>query len=170
MLTPTLLAEAYAHLRDNSLSCTGYVLVYCGCPIAWTSKLQIEVTLSTTKAEYQALSTCMCDLLPLCTLIQELATKSFIDDMTISGSQVFSGHLKSEIYEDNQSCLTIATSEAVRPRTKHLSIKYHHFRDQVLNGTVRVVKVHTNDNWADIFTKPLTRVKFERLRKLLMGW
>jgi len=105
--------QAYAHLRDNSLSCTGYILVYCSCPITWTSKLQTKVALSTTEAEYQALSTCMHDLLPLRTLIQELATNSFIDDMTISGTHVFSGHLKSEVYEDNQSCLTIATSEAI---------------------------------------------------------
>jgi len=55
----------------------------------------------------------MRDLLPLCTLIQELTTNSCIDDMTISGMHVFTGHLKCEVYEDNQSCLTIATSEAI---------------------------------------------------------
>jgi len=67
--------------------------------------------------------------------------------MTITGTHVFSGHLKTDIFEDNQSCLTIANSEAVHPCTKHLSIKYHHFWDQVLNGMVCIVKVHTNDNW-----------------------
>jgi len=157
-------SEAYSHLRDNSLSRTGYVLLYCGCPITWVSKLQTEVALSTTEAEYHVLSTCMRDVLPLRTLIQELATHSFIDDMKLQNSHVFSGHLQSifsghltsTIYEDNKSCLTIATSDAFRPRTKHLAIKYHHFRDHVLNGTIQVQHIDSNHNLADIFMKPLT--------------
>ncbi len=90
--------------------------------------------------------------------------------MYLHGSQLFSSNLTSKVYGDNQSCLTIATTDANGPQTKHLSIKYHHFHDQVLNGTVQVLKVHTNDNWANIFTKPLSGVKFECLRLLLMGW
>jgi len=162
--------KAYTHLCNSTLSCTGYILVYCSCPISWTSKLQTKIALSTTKAEYQALSACMQDLLPLCTLIQELAPNSFIDQMYLHGSKLFTNNLTSKVYSDNQSSLTIATSNAVCPRTKQLSIKYHHFRDQVLNGTVQVAKVHTNDNWADIFTKPLAHVKFKWLQSLLMGW
>jgi len=146
------------------------LLVYCACPISWTSKLQTEIMLSTTEAKYQALSSCMQDLLPLHTLIQELTSNSFIDHMYLHGTQLFSSTLTSQVFSDNQSCLTIATTDAVCPCTKHLSIKFHHFQDQVLNGTIQVIKVHTNDNWADIFTKPLSRVKFEHLQCLLMGW
>jgi len=127
--------QAYSHLRDHTLSQTGNVLIYCSCPISWTSKLQTEIALSTTKVEYQALSSCMRDLLLLCTLIQELASNSFIDDMYLHGTQLFSSTLTSWVYSDNQSCLTIATTDVVCPRTKHLSIKFHHFWDQVLNGT-----------------------------------
>jgi len=163
-------SKAYSHLRDNSLSRTGYVLLYCGCPISWVSKLQTEIALSTTEAEYQALSTCMRDVLPLRTLIQELATHSFIDDMKLQNSHIFSGHLQSTIYEDNKSCLTLATSDTFRARTKYLSIKYHHFRDHVLNGTIKVQHIDSTHNLADIFTKPLTRHKFEFLRRLLLGW
>ncbi len=90
--------------------------------------------------------------------------------MTISGTCVFSGYLRSNAFEDNQSCLTIANSEAIQLQTKHLSIKYHCFGDQVLNGTIHVIKIQTNDNWADIFTKPLSGVKVKQLHKLLMGW
>jgi len=64
--------QTYSHLHDSALSCTGYILVYYSCPVAWTSKLQTEIALSTTEAKYQALSTCMHDLLPMHTLIQEL--------------------------------------------------------------------------------------------------
>jgi len=105
----------------------------------------------------------MHDLLPLQTLIQEIAKHNFIDQMHLHSSNLFSKTLTLQFSVDNQSCLTIATTDANGPRTKHLAIKLHHFRDQVLNGTVQVLKVHTNDNWADIFTKPLTCAKFEHL-------
>jgi hypothetical protein len=45
-----------SHLRDCALSRTGFVIMYCGCPIHWASKLQSEIALSTTESEYMALS------------------------------------------------------------------------------------------------------------------
>jgi len=42
--------------------------------------------------------------------------------------------------------------------------------NQVLNSVLQVIKVRTNDHWADIFTKPLSHVKFQCLHLLLMGW
>jgi hypothetical protein len=57
-----------------------------------------------------------------------------------------------------------------KPRTKHISIKYHHFHDQIKNGTLEIVKVATNENLADIFTKPLGKQKFQYLRSMLCGW
>jgi len=71
--------QAYSYLCDCMLSQSGYVLVYCGCPISWTSKIQIEIALSTTEANYQALSMCMHDVLPMHTLIQNYQpTASFM--------------------------------------------------------------------------------------------
>jgi len=56
--------------------------------------------------------------------------------------------------------LLLATSDAQCPCTQYPSIKFHHFWDQVLNGTIlQVVKVHTNDTWADIFMKPFPKPK-----------
>jgi len=111
----------------------------------------------------------MQDLLPLCTLIQELSTNSFINHMYIHGSCIFSSTLTSKVYGDNQSCLTLANSKAVHPHTKHISIKFHHFCEQVLKGIIQVVKVHTSENWADIFTKPLSCIKFKHLCLPLSG-
>jgi hypothetical protein len=51
---------------------TGFVLVYSGCPLLWLSKLQTEVALSTTEAEYIALSQSLCDVIPLLGLLAEL--------------------------------------------------------------------------------------------------
>jgi hypothetical protein len=39
-----------------------------------------------------------------------------------------------------------------KPRTKHISLKYHHFHDQIANGNLQILKVDTDQNWADIFT------------------
>ena len=75
----------------------------------------------------------------------------------------------SEIHEDNSGCVVLATSDEYRPRTKHLAIKWHHFRDQVRNSNLKVSKIDTKLNWADIFTKAVDKKTFESLRLLMMG-
>ena len=56
--------QEHSALRDSVLSRTGYMITYCGCPIHWASKLQSEIALSTTEAEYIALSMATRELLP----------------------------------------------------------------------------------------------------------
>ena len=56
------------------------------------------------------------------------------------------------------------------PRSKHIAIKYHFFREHVFNGTVDIEKIDTSNQKADIFTKGLGPEIFERVRELLMGW
>jgi hypothetical protein len=75
------------------------------------------------------------------------------------------------VFEDNSACIVLATTETqFKPRTKHISLKYHHFHDQIQIGNLKITKVASSENWADIFTKPLGRIKFEYLHKFLMGW
>jgi hypothetical protein len=86
-------------------------------------------------------------------------------------TRTFTRMHKSTIYEDNTGCLELAMNpEQFRPHTKHIGIKWHHFRDAVANGSVEVVKIDTKFQLADPLTKPLPRVQFETLRHLLMGW
>jgi hypothetical protein len=78
---------------------------------------------------------------------------------------------QSTVYEDNTGCLELANKpDQFRPRTKHIGIKWHHFRDAVKNGSVTVKKIDTKMQLADPLTKPLPLPAFETLRKLLMGW
>lgn len=63
------------------------------------------------------------------------------------------------IFEDNASCIVLAQSDHHKPRTKHISIKWHHFRDQIENGSIVICKIGTSDNLADIISKPLVRAK-----------
>jgi hypothetical protein len=55
-------------------SCTGYVITFASCPVLWYSKLQSEVTLSATEAEYIALSQATCDIIPMRALLHEAAS------------------------------------------------------------------------------------------------
>jgi hypothetical protein len=58
----------------------------------------------------------------------------------------------------------------MRPRTKHIALKYHHFRSHVANGSIKVRWIDTKHQLADIFTKPLPEPLFTSLRLLLLGW
>ena len=74
------------------------------------------------------------------------------------------------VWEDNRSCIRVAESPKFTPRTKHIALKYHHFRQFVVNGTIKIFPINTLEQSADIFTKPLDQTKFTYLRKKLCGW
>jgi len=128
----------HSQLHDNVLSRTGYIILFGNCPITWVSKLQMEIALSTTESECIALSSATRDLLPLRQILSDINKYSFIcilkqTSSTISNSSL----LPSRIYEDNAACIVLATMMTnFKPRTKHISIKWHHFHDQIQNGTL----------------------------------
>ncbi len=76
----------------------------------------------------------------------------------------------STVFEDNNGALELAIEPKYRPRTKHIAIKYHHFREHVKNKSIKVKKIDTKEQLADIFTKPIEKHQFEYLRNKLMGW
>jgi hypothetical protein len=74
-----------------------------------------------------------------------------------------------KVFEDNAGAIEIANVSKMRPRMKHLNIKYHHFREEVRKGTISINHTKTEDQIADIFTKPLPEVPFVKFREK-MGW
>jgi hypothetical protein len=98
---------------------TGYCLTLGSCPVIWVSKLRTEVALSTTEAEYIALSQSMRDLIPMRRLLQEAGSALNLD---------FSkpATIHSTVFEDNNGAICLASSPKMSPRTKHIAIKYHH--------------------------------------------
>jgi hypothetical protein len=58
----------------------------------------------------------------------------------------------------------------MRPRTKHINVKYHHFRKYVSDGLIKVLQVATEDQLADILTKNLNAKLFVKFRRLISGW
>jgi hypothetical protein len=76
----------------------------------------------------------------------------------------------STLFEDNSGALTLAKAPAMRPRTKHINIKYHHFRSHVADGTIDTQAIRSKDQPADIVTKPLTESVFALHRHAIKGW
>lgn len=146
-----------------AFSCTGYVIMFAGCPIVWASKRQTLIALSTTESEYIALSSALREVIYIMNLLNEIRQRGFkVNTSTPS--------IKCKVFEDNRSCIEIATNHKTRPRTKHLSIRLHHFRSFVVSKQITIHHVSTRDQLADIFTKPLPKAQFKVLRDQFMGW
>ena len=64
----------------------------------------------------------------------------------------------------------MATSEKFTPQTKHIALKYHHFHNHVKKGYIEINYCPTEDQKADLLTKPLADAAFFRLRHMLIGW
>ena len=143
---------------------TGYVFTLGGNPIHWVSKLQSTIALSTVEAEYCALSQALREFLPMRRTAEQIC-KAFDVDIGKTGT------LKSTVFEDNSGALSIATAKRVNPRTKHIATVYHWFWDKTGEGTdIEIQKIGTEEQLADIFTKPLVREIFEVIRELVCGW
>ena len=147
---------------ESVLSRTGFVIFFAGCPITWGSKLQTEIALSTTESEYIALSTAMREVIPFMGLLKEISGTFGL----ITRKPVF----RCTVWEDNNSCITVAKSPKFTPRTKHIAIKYHYFRSYVASGSIVINPIDTSEQIADILTKPLGHKSFSYLRKKFMGW
>jgi len=144
---------------------TGYVICLSDCPVLWISKLQTEIALSTMEAEYVALSASCRDLFPLIDVTKEIcsAFSLILPDET---------NMHITIHEDNVGTLILGQLEPRRmtPRSKHYAVKYHWFCERLIPRKITLVKIATNEQLGDIFTKGLNRIAFQRLQKMLMGW
>ena len=154
--------KADAESADAVMSRTGYVLMYAGCPIHWVSKLQTEIALSTAEAEYIALSQALREVIPLMSMMKELK-QAFPIEIQIP-------NFNCTVHEDNQSCISMAPKQKFSPRTKHIALKYHHFRSYENSKQIEIHYINTHDQLADCLTKPLGANLFFDLRKMLMGW
>ena len=148
---------------DTARSRTGFIIMYAGCPIYWKSKMQTIIALSTTEAEYVALSTALRDLIPLMRLLNEMKAQGF-------ECQHKQAKVSCRVFEDNSGALEIATNHKVRPRTKHINVQYHHFRSYVNQGDIKILPIDMTDQRADILTKPVAATILTKLRLHIMGW
>ena len=156
------MTEAAHNDSSTAKSRTGYLITFANCPIAWTSKLQTEIALSTTEAEFIALSEGLRSTIPLIGLVTEFREKGV--PMILCKPKI---HCR--VFEDNNGAIELAQCQKYRPRTKHINIKYWHFMDYVTRYNIEILPVDTKEQLADIFTKPLPQETFERLRDKVQG-
>ena len=142
---------------------TAYIVMYAGCPIVWASKMQTDIALSTTEAEYSALSEATREVLWMMGLMTEVKDRMEPDTINVPT-------IRCTVFEDNEGAKAMATVPKMRPRTKHINGRMHHFRGAVASGKLKIESIDTTDQLADIGTKPLARDLFTRLRGRIMGW
>ncbi len=143
---------------------TGFTLTLFGCPIIWSSKLQVEQTLSSMAAECVAFTLAMPELLPMRALLQEIGTKMGMKFLARS-------LVRSTVFEDNQGCLSLVNVPKMSTRNMYLALKYHFFRSHIGESKGIVAKcIASKDQKANIFTKGLPPDQFQHIGKLLMGW
>ena len=120
--------------------------------ISWSSRKQSSITQSTVEAEYIAAN--------------DTCKKAILLKKLLFG--LFGGKLDSTIIHcDNQSCIKLSENPVFHDRLKHIEMKYHFIRDLVQRGTLKLQYIRTDEQIADILTKPLITTKFVYFRDKL---
>ena len=139
---------------DTSRSRTGVVLMINGCPFLWLSKMQPIVALSSAEAEYIAICDTGKEVVWARKLLQEL------------------GLLKPRptiVHIDNQAAICMTANTMLKARTKHILRRYNWSREQVRNGVLAIVKIRSEDNISDFFTKNLGKHLFRKFRSVFLA-
>jgi len=119
--------------------------------ISWATKRQATNAMSTTEAEYISAASC-------CT--QLLWMKHQLEDYKINANSI-------PIFCDNTAAICLSKNPILHSRVKHIEIKHHFIRDFVQKGILDIQFIDTKQQWADIFTKPLTVERFDFIKKNL---
>ncbi|XP_073137926.1 secreted RxLR effector protein 161-like [Henckelia pumila] len=141
----------FAGNLDTRKSLTGYIFTLYGTAVTWKSTLQSVVALSTTEAEYIAVSEAIKEAIWLKGMLGELG----IDQRKIT------------IFCDNQSAIQLSKHQVYHERSKHIDVKLHFVRDVISKGEVILEKIYTEDNPADVMTKALPYPKFKKCLDLV---
>ena len=115
--------------------------------VSWYSKKKHSMSTSTAEAEYIAAGSCCAKIILI---------RNQLRDYGLLLNKI-------PIFCDNTSAIAISNNPVQHSRTKHIDIRYHFIREHVMNGTVELHFVSTEQQLADIFTKPLNEVTFSRL-------
>lgn len=134
-------------------STTGYIFKVFGFPVLWGSKKQQSVAISSCESEYLAMSMAITEA---CWLRKLLLDFQFVLNSCV-------------LYEDNQSAIQVALYPENSRRLKHISIKHHFIKEKIDEGIVKLVYIPTNEQLADLFTKPLGKQLFTKFRDRLLS-
>jgi len=142
--------------EDQKLQ-TGYFLMIVGSAFSWTLRTQKTVALSSTKAEYMALSDCSHQCVWIHSILTELGYR----------------FRPIHISEDNQGSIFISSNPVTESRNKYIDVCFHAIWDFVTQRKVKLFFIEENENPASMFTKNLSHVKFCKFRaqlSLIFHW
>ncbi|XP_022032722.1 uncharacterized mitochondrial protein AtMg00810-like [Helianthus annuus] len=134
-------------------SVTGFCIFLGNCLVSWKSKKQGTVSRSSAEAEYRAMCAATCELIWLRNLLFELNVKC---------------NLPMFLNCDSQAAISIAANPVFHERTKHFELDLHFLREKVANGVISTVKVDSESQLADFFTKGLGIAQHEEFCKKLL--
>ncbi|KAL2347419.1 hypothetical protein Fmac_001419 [Flemingia macrophylla] len=141
----------FAGCKLDRKSTSGTCHIFGECLVSWHSKKQACVVLSTAEAEYIAAGSCCA---------QSIWLKQRLQDFGLKLKKI-------PLMCDNTSAIKITKNPIMHSRTKHIEIRHHFIRDHVEKGDCEVEFVKSEDQLADIFTKPLPKERFFDLRNRL---
>ena len=137
----------FAGCKIDRKSTSGSCQFLGGRLVSWFSKKQKSISTSTAEAEYIAAGGCCAQIMWM---------RNQLLDYGLSYSKI-------PIYCDNQSAIAMTGNPVQHSLTKHISIRYHFIREQVLEGIIELHFVPTDQQLADIFTNPLPEATFNKL-------
>lgn len=139
----------FANDTETRRSTTGYVFIKNGAAITWSSQRQQTVALSTTEAEFMAACAATKEAIWLKQLLLDLSEFKQ-ESVTIN--------------IDNQSAISVIKNSEFHKRCKHIDIRYNFIKEKYQENVISLNYVNTNNQYADIFTKPLPKDKFNSMR------
>ena len=142
---------AHNYCPDTRRSRTGYCVTFNRCLIMWRSTMQPIVTLSSTEAEYVALTEAVKEAIWMKNMVTQLGFKQ--------------GPVR--VYIDNRGAIEMANNPKINLRTKHIDLRFHWIREQIERKQVVLLHIAGVDNLADILTKI---VGAPRQQHLLQGY
>ena len=145
----------YAGDISTRKSTGGYIFTAAGAPISWASRRQQIVTLSSTEAEYVALTEATQEALWLRRILEELRLPGKLTTVPL--------------FNDNMGAAALAKNPEYRSRTKHIEVRWHWIREVYQQGWIELPYIATKENLADGFTKPLGSEKFYAFSNSIVG-
>jgi hypothetical protein len=142
----------YAGDLNDRKSTSGYVFMLGTGVVSWSSKKQPIVTLSTTEAEYVAAAACACQCVWMRSVLEHLQVKQGEGTMILC---------------DNSSSIKLSKNPVMHGRCKHIDVRFHFLRNLVKDGIVELKYCKSEDQLADLMTKPLKLEAFCKLKRLM---
>jgi hypothetical protein len=125
---------------DDRKSTTGYAFKIGSRIVSWSNKKQPIVSLSSTEVEYKALCSATCEAIWLRWILEDVGEEQKVPTI---------------IKCDNQSSIKLENNPVYHAKSKHIETHHHFVREKIQSKEIDLVYCNTNDNVADIFTKPL---------------